>query len=437
VVNLVAISQGNWYRARVGETSWTAATNTTGDSPPSIFTGVVQTAANNQKLYAADGTNWVRYDPLTNTVERWSATLGTLPVDQYNNKPRLICNWRSRIVLSGLLYAGQQLFMSAVDDPTNWLYLSDEPTPTQAFATTVGPQGSVGDIITALIPFTDDVLVLGTSSQIYAIQGDPQAGGQIGKLTESIGIAWGRAWCQSPEGTIFFLSNTCKVYAMVPGSVPQEISAQINPLLVGINTGTHGVRMAWEDRFSVLHVFVTKLSAPAATTHFVWEARTASWFTEEFANPNHNPLCCCTIDGNTADDRSVLMGGWDGYVRTFSADADDDDGTPIESEVLLGPVVTKTLDEVMFGDSVCVLGEESNPVNYAVLAADTAEAALAATPVKTGVWRAGRNSNTPISRAAHALYCRLSSDGTQGGWSFENLRVEVGTRGLVRGRGRG
>jgi hypothetical protein len=131
------------------------------------------------------------------------------------------------------------------------------------------------------------------------------------------------------------------------------------------------------------------------------------------------------------------MGGWDGYVRTFTQTAEDDDGTPIESEVLLGPVLTKTLDEVMFGEAVCVLGETSAPVRYGILAADTAEKALSSTAVKTGTWGPGRNHNTPIGRAAHALYCRLASDGTLGPWSFEQLRVTIGPRGLVRGRGQG
>jgi hypothetical protein len=434
IINLVAVSQGNVYRARPGETTWTAATNTTGDTPPLNYTGVVASASNGQKLYFADGANWVKYDPVANVVSRWSATHGSLPVDGVNNTPRLICNWRGRIVLSGLLYNGQQIFMSAVDDPTDFDYLPADTTPTQAFATTVGPQGAVGDEVTALIPFSDDMLVIGTSQEIHVLQGDPMAGGQFGRMTNAIGIAFGRAFCQSPEGTIFFMSNKVGIFAMVPGQVPQSISQAIDPLLADVNTGTHAVRMAWDDRFKCLHVFVTALAAPAACTHFVWEARVASWFTEEFANNNHNPLAVCEFDGNTADDRSVLMGGWDGYVRTFSRTATTDDGTPIRSEVLLGPVSTKTLEEVMFGDSVCVLGETSNPVTYGILAGNTAEAAAASTAIKTGTWKAGRNQNTPIGRAAHSLYCRLTSNLP---WSFEQLRVTVGTRGVVRGRGRG
>lgn len=433
IVNLVGVSKGNWYRARPGDLTWTAAANTTGNTPPSIGTGLIMTAANGQKLYAADGSNWVKYDPVTNTVSAWTATAGSLPVDAFNNTPRLICSWRGRIVLAGLLYAGQQIHMSAVDDPGDFDYLPENPTPTQAFATTVGPQGAVGDQITALIPFSKDVLVIGTSQEVHVCDGDPQAGGQIGRLTNAIGMAWGRAWCQSPEGTIFFLSNKAGIYAMVPGAVPQEISQGIHPELVRVNTGTHGVRLIWDSRFGCLHVFITKLSAPAVCKHYCWEAKTASWFTEEFANNDHNPLCVCDFDGNTTEDRSVLMTGWDGYVRTFSQTAEDDDGTPIDSEVILGPVATKTLDEVMYGDAVCVLGKYSNPVSYGILVGNTAEEALSSVPVKSGTWRAGRNPNTPISRAAHAVYTRIR--GTKP-WAFEQLKIEVGTRGPVRARGR-
>lgn len=433
VNNLVAVSKGNVYRARPGDLTWTAASNTTGDTPPLISTGIVASAANGQLLYFAEGSNWVRYDPLTNVVQRWTASAGTLPVDTANNTPRLICNWRGRICLSGLLLSPQQLFMSKVDDPTNLDYLPVSPTPTQAFATTVGPQGAVGDQISALIPFSDDILVIGTNQEIHVLQGDPMAGGQIGRLTNAIGIAFGRAFCQDPYGTIFFFSNKCGIYAMVPGSVPRRISEAIDPLLVNVDTGANGIRFIWDDRFQCLHVFITKLASPDSCTHFTWEQRTNAWFMETFANDEHNPLAVCDFDGNTAADRSVLIAGWDGYVRTFSQTATTDDGVKINSRVLLGPLATKNLDAVEFGDAVCILGETSGPVDFSIQKGDTAEKALAATPIKGGTWRAGRNLNTPIGRTAHAIYCGIDSDGP---WSFESLRVEVGTRGKPRARGR-
>jgi hypothetical protein len=81
VVTLVAVSQGNVYRVRAGDTAWTTPTNNTGDTPPLIFDGLVRSAPNVQRLWFADGINWVFYDPVTDTVEEWTASAGTLPQD--------------------------------------------------------------------------------------------------------------------------------------------------------------------------------------------------------------------------------------------------------------------------------------------------------------------------------------------------------------------
>ena len=45
----------------------------------------------------------ISYNPATDTVDDWTASAGTLPADGDSNTPRLICNWRNRIVLSGLM----------------------------------------------------------------------------------------------------------------------------------------------------------------------------------------------------------------------------------------------------------------------------------------------------------------------------------------------
>lgn len=431
VVYLVSVSQGNVFTATPGAIAWTPANNATGDDPPLNYVGVVYSAANNQKLYFVDGNNRVLFDPLTNTVERWTASRGDFPVDSENNCGRLICNYRGRICVAGYLKAPQRLDMSAVNDPTDWLFLPDDPTPTQAFTTTVGVAGSIGDAIHALIPFNDDVLIIGTAQELHMLQGDPLAGGQIGRITKSLGIAWGQAWTQDPYGRIYFMGNDCTVYSMVPGNVPTPISDPVRSLMARINTGANGIVFGWEPVRDVLHVFVTNLFSPTTTTHFACEVRTNAWWEDTFENTDHNPLAVCEMDGNREEDRVLVMGGWDGYVRAFDRNAVDDDGSPIDSEVLIGPVNTKLLDAVMFRDAVAVLGETSGDVTYEVITGTTAEEALAADPVASGTWSSGRNSVEPIRRVAHALYCRIKSSVR---WSFENLRVTIGTRGMIAGR---
>lgn len=426
IVVLVAFSQGYPYTARAGDLVWTPANNATGNSPPNNFVGVIFSASNSQKLWIVDGAQYTVYDPAVNTISNWIASDGALPVDGDNNTARLICNWRGRICLAGFLKASQQLWMSTVDDPTDWNTNQLNSPSTQAFATTIGPQGGIGMPITALIPFTDDVLVVGLDHEIWIFNGDPQAGGQLSKLTDSIGILFGEAWCQDPYGTIYFASNLCSIYQMQPGSQPVRLSQQIEQLLQTIDTGFNSVRLLWDDRFQGLFVFVTPLEAPGDTTHFFWEARTGSWFLVKFANQDMNPIAVCDFDGNSSDDRTILAGGWDGYVRQQDVDAPDDDGTPIVSRVMIGPILSKTFDEMRVDELVADLGEASGAVRYDVYIGTTAEAALSSASVKNGTLGSGRSNAQVIRRAAHAMYLGLSSSVR---WAMERIRLRVTTIG--------
>lgn len=432
VVQVVAVSKGQVVTATAGDTTWTTPANNTGETPPLNITGLMFAACNNQIMYFADGVNWVKYVPSTNSLETWAATAGVLPVDNENNLPRLIENWRSRIVLSGLVNDPQNWFMSAVDDPTDFDYSPLSTSPTQAVAGNDAPAGLIGDVITGMIPYTSDVMIFLGDHSIYMMRGDPMAGGQIDLVTNSIGGAFGRAWCMDPYGTVYFFSNRCGIYSLIPGMRPQRISQPIESFVQNVDTGANSIRMIWNDRQQALHVFITPLAAPAPSTHLCFEGRQNAWWQDQYANENHNPLCCCTFDGNTPGDRAVLVGGWDGFVRELSMTATRDDGYDISSEVVIGPLTTKNLDDMMIYSAQAVLGTDSGTVTFAVYLGRTAEEALSNTPIMTGTWGAGRNFTNSIRRAGHAIYIKLSATSP---WALESIRLMVATQGKVRQRG--
>lgn len=433
VVTLVVVSQGNVFTANPGDTVWTAATNNTGSNPPLAFTGILYSTQLNQKTYFADGSNWIFYDASDNSVNRWSPSAGTLPIDSDGNLPRLICTWRGRIVLAGWLSDPQNWAMSAVDDATNWDFAPVPITVTQAVIGTAAPQGLVGDVVTSLVPYSDDVLILGGDHTLWMFSGDPMDGGKIDRISDSIGMAWGIPWCKDPYGNVFFVSNRMGIYSFLPGSgqVPIRISQPIEPLLDNVDTGDTAIRLMWDDNFQGLHVFMTPTAAPAAATHFFFEQRAGAWWVDTFANNNMNPLGCVVLDGNTPGDRVALISSWDGFVRAISPTAVDDDGTPIQSSVTLGPVLTPDLDDVLLKDVQGVLGSSSGSVQYGVYVGTTAEIALASSAVQTGTWTAGRNATTYIRRAAHAIYVTISATAA---WSMEAVRLRIESQGKVRRR---
>lgn len=433
-VELISVAAGVVYYVEAGGTTWTAATNATGQTPALNITGLMQSTANNQQLFIVDGTNAIYYSPVDHTLRLWTATEGTFPVDSDGNKPRLICTWRGRNVVAGWLKDPSLICMTKVSEPFNFNYAPALPVPPDAaWSGNIGPQGYTGDVITALIPYSDDTLIVGMDSSLAVFRGDPNYGGQIDLVTTTIGIAWGRAWCMDPSGVVYFFSNRTGVFAFVPGNQPQRISQAIDNLLKDINTGLYGVLMQWNDRYQQLHVWVTLLAAQGTTTHYVWESRANAWWQDTFANNAHNPLACVTFDGNLPADRVSLIGGWTGYVYSISSSATTDDGTAINSEVWIGPFLTKFNDSVMLKEAQGVLGEASGEVSYAVYVGDTAEDALGNTAVASGTWSASRNFTDAVMRAGHAAYIQITASTA---WAMESIRCIVGTQGKIRQRGK-
>lgn len=432
VVTLIAVSQGTLSVANAGDTSWTTPTNNTGETPALNITGFIQSAQNNQKMWLVDGINYAYYAPVTNTVEAWTATAGSLPVDSDNNTARLICTWRGRTVLSGLLKDPQNWFMSRVSDPRDFDYAPVSPAADDPVAGNNSPLGLIGDVVTALIPYNDDVMVFGGDHTIYMMRGDPMAGGQIDLVSDSIGIAWGRAWCKDPYGNLYFISNRAGIYRMVPGEQPVRISQGIEQILQAIDTGDVLINLAWNDEYQGFHVFVTNAIAPAADTHYFFEVRTGAWWLDTFGNNDLNPICCCVFDGNQPGDRKLLIGSWDGYVRVVDQDALDDDGTAISSEVLIGPISTPTGDEMLLHELQAIMAENSGIVTWEVLVGNTAEAALASAAVASGTWAASRNLTDVVRYSGHAVYLRITSTVP---WAIESVRARISTHGKTRRRG--
>lgn len=433
VVYLLAVSQGVIKYATPGDAAWTATTNNSGETPELNATGVMQSTSINQKQYFVDGTNYVFYRPSDNTVNAWTASSGgTMPRDTADNGARIICTWRGRACLSGLLLDPQNIFMSRVGDPHDFDYSPTTATVTDPVALNLSPLGLIGDVVTALIPYTDDVLIVGGDHTVYVVRGDPADGGRVDLVSDITGVAFGEAWCKDPYGNVYFFGGRPGIWRMGAGLKPERISQPIEPLLQDIDPGNNIIRLVWDDRQQTVHVFVTPVDAPASATHFAWEYRTNSWWTDTFGNNNLNPLCVVAYDGNLPDDRAVLLGGWDGYVRFIDIDATTDDGTNISSAVMIGPIMTQEMDEMLLKEIQAILAESSGNVTYQIYAARTAEAALAATARASGTFSSSRSSTQPIRVADHALYIKLSSTSR---WAMEAVRCKFAGRGKVRRRG--
>ncbi len=373
---------------------------------------------------AANGT-WVIASVTTNTfglvtsVGNGAYTSGGTCTRLSGSRCGLIAVWGGRIVLSGLETDPNNVFMSAVGDPFDFDYAPATQTVQQAVAGNVtSGYGKNPDIVTALIPYTDDVLLIGGSHSIRKMLGNPAEGGMNVSVTDITGIAYGSAWCQSPEGIIYFFGSRGGVYRIDPeNGIPNRLtSLTIDERLADLDFGSNLVTLEWDDRAIAVRVYITPTDG-TATTHYVWDVRNEAWWQFSYADAAHNPMACHLMAGNAAADRRILEYGQDGYVRMVDIDATSDDGSPISSFVYLGP-----FSGMMFVEIAATLSENSGNVTWGICSASSMERALDAAPRQTGRFKAGRNACQWPRAFIEQGYLRLSATGP---WALESLTVAV------------
>jgi len=348
---------------------------------------------------------------------------GTSVVRRVGSKCALIAIWGGRVVLSGMSTDPNNVFMSAVGDPLNWEYAPDVQTITQAVAGNVtAGYGKNADIVTALIPTTDDVLIIGGANSIRKLLGNPAEGGLNVSVTDITGIAYGKAWCQSPEGIIYFFGSRGGIYRMDPqGGIPNRLTAaSIDERLADINIDASVIRLLWDDRAMAVRVYITP-KAGGATVHYVWDVRNEAWWPFTYASDVLNPLATHLLYGGSDADRKIMEYGQDGYIRIVDVDATSDDGPPIHSFVMLGPFA-----DTLITNYEGQLSESSDTVAIEVCSARSEELALRVRPRALGRMKKGRGRCTWVRSHIERGYVRLTALAP---WALESLTImaEPGT----------
>lgn len=431
----MVVCNGGLYSVRNGESS-----NVTSSFLTSVAPVVYSTVNNNQIIYT-DGYNLKTYNFLTGVAGTLTATAGTLPVDENGWTPRLICTWRNRTVLAGLLSEPYNWFMSSETDSDNWNYDPATSSVAQAIAGNIAEAGEVPDIVTALIPHTDNVLIFGGQKSIHRMSGNPADFGRIDMISDETGIAFGRAFCKDPSGIIYFFGTRGGIWRIGSTDTPQRISTPIDAELNQVNLDTHQVQMAWDDDRIGIHIVISPIDATDTATHYWWDAYTdrktsyqvirtpGSWWPMTFANKNHNALCIHVIDSDDPEDRVILWAGRDGYIRAMDPAATDDDGSLISSYVLIGPMMMNGMRFVIT-DWQAILAADSKDVAWSVLPGECVEAALGADARFSGTFSFGRNHSQSVRSDQHVAFLKLSSSSRALRWSVEEMMLMVQPRRL-------
>jgi hypothetical protein len=352
----IAIAGGNLYYAV--DSGTLALANGQGPlSVPPISTMITPSITTlNGIVYIADGNIVWTFNPVSNVFGPLVATVGEAP-----QNCTIAITWRGRLVLSGCRSDPQNFFMSRISVPTDFNYAAIDPAA--AFAGNSSQAGLIGEPVTALMTFTDDIMLVGSTHNMWAIKGDPAAGGSIDLVSSSIGVLGQNAWCRSPQGIIYFL-GTRGLFSIQAGGIPQNLTATTyDAYFQAIDSSANFMTLVFDHVHTGLYVFVTPTNDSTNPTHLWYDLRNGGLWPQVFPL-NCGPTHAIMWNGNSPTNNKIRLGCWDGFVRQLGDSYLDDDGVAIVSSLTLGPflpagpigdaVVTKvdfTTGEPQYGDS--------------------------------------------------------------------------------------
>lgn len=386
----------------------------------------VDSAFINGELVMVDGVGYYVYNPRT-------SSLGELVPENSGEIPagfKLAANYRGRLFLANARDDGSAWAASKRGVTRNWDLIPAVPTVDQATASTVSRAGACPDVITSLISYSDDVLIAGGDHSIWMLRGDPEQAGDWDQISDSTGMAFGRAWCKDPSGVLYFFGSRGIVYRMVPGGQPAPISdTAVDKRLRDIDLSLNWIELAWntEDRGFHLAVIPKSPSGTQVESYF-WSERTSGWWPDTF-QVDRQPLALLVIDGDEPGDRQVLQVGEDRWIRGWSQAAEDDDGQAIQSRVLIGPVMPPSQDTYRYQGLQCTLADRQGGARASWYLSDRPD--FVGDPVFVQELVGGRNARSHQKFRGSYMWLRLDS-GDSRAWAFENAFANV----YKAGRGR-
>jgi len=298
----------------------------------------------------------------------------------------------------------------------------------------VGVVGDLEGTITCMIPYSDDILIIGCDHSLWQMQGNPMSGGRIDSISDNVGTPFGRPWCKDPDGNVFFFSNRGDVYRVPPfGAKPEIISQSVHPLLKDVDLNTTFCRMEWDDEAHGAMLWLTPLGDNGTATHYFWDSRTNGWFPYEYANTAYNPIAVKLFDGDQVDDRVVLIGGQDGKVRFSNTAKVTDSGTAFPATVTYGPFGAgkNTVDRVQKSLLTGIAARtdvNSATVSYEVLYGDTAEASQRSENtvfVGDGTFAPGMGTTDNPMQGGYFLYIKAGTADANTAWAMEELNLTL------------
>jgi len=285
-----------------------------------------QTAEYQGRLLIASST-LKRYNPLSGAVE---------DVENAPSSQPLVTTYQRRVVLGG---ESHLLYFSGIGNIADWTAATHKPKNIKQAVTLTGSKyGEVSRTNKCTMNWKDKVFVFGSTDELWALYGSPVTG-ELQNISHSVGIIGAESACVTHDGLVVLLARD-GLYTWPIGSKepPQKLSAEIVPEeLKDIDVTSVIVKMAYDHKSKGVHIFATP-DAASAGEHWWFDLKHKAIWRVTFPNNNHQPWVVATLPNSGYSD--VVLGCKDGYLRRFDNTATTDDGTAVNSDIILGPFQT-------------------------------------------------------------------------------------------------
>jgi hypothetical protein len=352
----------------------------------------------------------------------------------------------------GCLYNGR-IFINSVFNPNQW-YAFKQRDPLNLDTSLAGESidaaqssqtcqaGLVGDALISFIPFKDVYLGFGCANSIWSLNGDPgSTGGYLRNITEETGLFSPDSWCRDNKGNVYIvgLDGFYKLPAslMTDNGELDNISLRLTPGLfksLSLNRLTDKVVLGFDKVRNIINVSITMFDGSWGT-NFAYDVSNDAILPQVY-QLGRMASDYLYFNSNIEENRNLLVGCYDGYIRYFDDDIksdinDEDEEEAIVSKWFAGPIFIG--DVIRAGLKIkevqITLSNDADGLAYKLYAKNSAEDIIEAvnsseTPIASGSFTTGgRQFSIRDKFKGEYVGILFYNESVDSSWAIESVKL--------------
>ena len=287
----------------------------------------------------------------------------------------LLVRFGGRLALSGLQSSSNNWFLSALNDPNDWIPGATSNTAVSGSLSV--KYGVPGEPITSLIPVGESGLLMAGSHTMTYLNADPVvADARMIELSRSVGIVSARAWCASDSQTIYVMAQD-GLYRVQPNDYQitksnRITTARLDTYFQQQKFDQLNCVLGYDAEAQNVYCMMSRTDLPGSSIHLVYSQATNSFWPIKTAWPAFQaPTCCGDFPFGDARAPILAFGSDQGFLGWFDRDLTsgiDGQGAVgfkgssifvpgenaaaqrVVSKLLFGPVLSQEVAQVMVKD---------------------------------------------------------------------------------------